>query len=102
MLISMANIASTYRNQGRWKEAEEIFVRAIGMRKTVLGGEHPDTLSSMNHLAITQKDQGRSRDALALMRNCVALQERVLGIDHPDAASSAAALANWEEASDLS
>jgi Tetratricopeptide repeat len=25
-LTSMANLASTYGNQGRWKEAEELFV----------------------------------------------------------------------------
>jgi hypothetical protein len=34
-LTSIANLASTYGNQGRWKEAEE----------------HPDTLTSMINLA---------------------------------------------------
>ncbi|KAH7146807.1 hypothetical protein B0J13DRAFT_552726 [Dactylonectria estremocensis] len=83
-------------------EAEELEVRVMETMKTVLGEEHPSTLTSMANLAITWKDQGRFRDALALMRNCVALREQVLGIDHPDAASSSAALAKWEEVSDLS
>jgi hypothetical protein len=28
-LTSMANLASTYRNQGRWKEAEELDVQVM-------------------------------------------------------------------------
>jgi hypothetical protein len=28
-LTSMANLASTYRNQGRWKEAEELEVQVM-------------------------------------------------------------------------
>jgi Tetratricopeptide repeat len=41
-LASMANLASTYRNQGRWKEAKELEVQVIETRKRVLGEEHPD------------------------------------------------------------
>ncbi|KAI8710369.1 hypothetical protein NCS52_01581900 [Fusarium sp. LHS14.1] len=100
-LTSMANLASTFRNQGRWEEAEELQER-VETRKRVLGEEHLDTLLSMNNLAITWKDQDRTRDALALMRSCVVLRERVLGTDHPHTASSVAALAAWENMSDLS
>jgi hypothetical protein len=89
MLTSINNLALTYENQGRWKEAKELEVRVMEMRTTVLGEEHPDTLTSMNNLACTWKHHGRPRDALALMRNCVVLQERVLDIDHPNAASLA-------------
>ncbi|KAF4921131.1 Kinesin light chain 3 [Colletotrichum fructicola] len=34
-LTSMANLASTYSNQGRWKEAEELEVRVMETRKRV-------------------------------------------------------------------
>jgi hypothetical protein len=54
-LTSMANLASTYRNQGRWKEAEELFVQVMETRKRVLGEEHPSTMTSMNNLAFTLK-----------------------------------------------
>jgi hypothetical protein len=47
----MANLASTYRNQGRWKEAEELFVQVMETSLRVLVQEHPDTLTSMNNLA---------------------------------------------------
>jgi len=46
-LTSMGNLASTYRNQGRWKEAEELDVQVMETRKRVLGEEHPSTLTSM-------------------------------------------------------
>lgn len=36
-LSSMANLASTYGNQGRWKEAEELEVRVMETTKRVLG-----------------------------------------------------------------
>ncbi|KAF8337241.1 hypothetical protein F5887DRAFT_1076645 [Amanita rubescens] len=43
---SMANLASTYRNQGRWDEAQKLDV--TNARKTT---DYPDTLTSMTNLA---------------------------------------------------
>ncbi|KAF6803649.1 kinesin light chain [Colletotrichum plurivorum] len=92
----MANLAATYWNQGRWKEAEELFVRVMETRKRVLGEEHPSTLTSMHNLAFTWKDQERWEDAIQLLQNCVRLSGNVLGVDHPDTLSSASALSDWE------
>jgi hypothetical protein len=36
-LRSMANMAATYKNQGRWKEAEELQVQVMETHKTKLG-----------------------------------------------------------------
>jgi hypothetical protein len=44
-LTSMANLASTYRNQGRWDEAEKLEVDVMNARKAKLGSDHPHTLS---------------------------------------------------------
>ena len=46
-LISMANLASTYSNQGRWKEAEELQRQELETYSRILGQEHPNTLISM-------------------------------------------------------
>ena len=62
-LTSMANLAVTYRNQGRWNEAEQLDIQVMDMRKKVLGAEHPDTLTSMANLAVTYRDQGRRNEA---------------------------------------
>jgi hypothetical protein len=92
----MANLASTYRNQGRWKEAEELEVQVMETRKTVLGAEHPSTLTSMNNLARTWKDQGKSDEAMKLMDECVQLRMRILGVGHPATRSSSETLRKWK------
>ena len=56
-LTSIANLASTFWNQGRWKEAEELFVQVMETSLRVLGEEHPSTLTSMANLAFTLKSQ---------------------------------------------
>ena len=40
---SMGNLAGTYRNQGRWNEAEQLEIQVMDMTKKLLGAEHPDT-----------------------------------------------------------
>tara|TARA_R110002003_G_scaffold136_2_gene12610 strand:+ start:979 stop:1368 length:390 start_codon:yes stop_codon:yes gene_type:complete len=82
-LTSMACLASTYWNQGRWKEAEELEVQVMETSKRVLTDEHPATLTSMNNLAFTLQSQARREEALALMERCFQLREQVLGEQHP-------------------
>ncbi|CAG1963156.1 unnamed protein product, partial [Fusarium graminearum] len=57
-LTSMANLASTFWNQGRWEEAEKLEVEVMEARKEKLGPDHPDTLTSMANLASTYRNQG--------------------------------------------
>ncbi len=94
-LTSIAKLASTYRNQGCWKEAEDLEVQVMETRKRVLGAEHPDTLTSMNNLACIWKRQGQDKEALKLMEECVALRSRTIGTDHPDTMSSLTVLLRW-------
>ena len=42
-LRSMANLACTYRDQGRWNGAEQLEIQVMDMTKRILGSEHPDT-----------------------------------------------------------
>jgi Flp pilus assembly protein TadD len=65
-LSSMNNLALTYRNQGRWEEAETLQVQVMETSKTKLGANHPDTLTSMNNLALTYRNQGRWEEAETL------------------------------------
>ena len=64
-------------------------------RKTVLGPEHPDTLTSMWNLSYTIKDLGRHSEALSMLEACVQLQNQRLGPSHPYTVSAAAALEAW-------
>lgn len=65
MIGSMANLASTQRNQRWLKEAEELEVQVLA-RKKALGLEYPDTLTSLANLASTYWDQGRLKEAKEL------------------------------------
>ncbi|KAF6787063.1 Kinesin light chain 5, partial [Colletotrichum sojae] len=107
-LTSMANLASTFWNQGRWKEAEELDVRVMETSLRVLGEEHPDTLTSMNNLASTFWNQGRWKEAEELFMRVMETRKRVLGEEHPDTLTSMHNLAftwkdleQWEDAMQL-
>jgi Tetratricopeptide repeat len=98
-LTSMANLASTYGNQGRLAEAEKLEVQVLETRKSALGPEHPDTLVSMNNLAYTWKQQGRDSDALAMLTTCVPLLNQQLGASHPHTIFITTTLREWKMAS---
>ncbi|KAH8661696.1 hypothetical protein BGZ60DRAFT_91061 [Tricladium varicosporioides] len=107
-LISIANLASTYQSQGRWKEAEELKVQVMEANKRVLGLEHPDTLTSIANLALTYQSQGRWKEAEELKVQVMEASKRVLGLEHPSTLTSIANLAStfwnqgrWKEAEEL-
>ncbi|THX68822.1 hypothetical protein D6D04_10470 [Aureobasidium pullulans] len=89
----MANLAATYRRQGRWKEAEELEVSVMEARKRVLGEGHPDTLTSMANLASTYWSQGRWEEAEELQVLVMEARKSVLGEGHPNTLTSMASLA---------
>lgn len=106
--MSMADLASRYRNQGRWKEAEELEMQVIEAHKGELGADHPDTLSSMANLAFTFWKRGRGHEAETLEVQILEARMNKLGADHPDTLSSMANLAatfwnqgRWDEVEKL-
>ncbi len=77
-LTSMANLALTYGNQGRWQEAEELVVQVIETLSRVLVRKHPDTLISMNNLASTYDETEK------LYQRALAENKKKLGLEHSD------------------
>ena len=65
-LVSMNNLASLFGNQGKYEEAEALYVSCFEMRKTVLGAIHPDTLVTMSNLAGLYESQGMYEDAFSI------------------------------------
>jgi hypothetical protein len=47
------------RDQGKYEQAEEMYRQVLGLSETVLGKEHPFTLTSMNNLATVLINQGK-------------------------------------------
>ncbi|KAI2669860.1 hypothetical protein LCP963914a_9880 [Penicillium roqueforti] len=101
-------LGSAYRKQGLWDEAEQLEVQVMETRKTKLGEDHPDTLTSMANLALTYSNQGRWDEAEQLQVQLMETRKTKLGEDHPDMLTSMANLAStyrnqgrWDKAEQL-
>ena len=92
-LTSMANLATLYRKQGRWEEAERLQVFVMHWSKERLGLDHPKTLASMSALAATYWNQGRWDEAEKLNVDVMNVFNAKLGSDHQDTFTSMVNLA---------
>ena len=70
------NLATLYRVQGRYAEAEPLMKRAFAIREKELGPEHPDVGESLNNLALLYYAQGRSADAEPLYERALAIRAK--------------------------
>jgi tetratricopeptide (TPR) repeat protein len=52
--------------------------------QTVLGGEHPSTLTTMNNLASVLDSYGKYAEAETMFQQTLAMRETVLSSEHPD------------------
>ena len=57
--------------------------RALELRETVLGKEHPNTLTSMSNLAGVLESQGKYEDASTLCQQAFSGYQKTLGEVHP-------------------
>jgi len=54
-LVSLNNLAGLYYSQGKYNEAEPLYVECLEKRKSVLGEAHPSTLTTSRNLVSLQK-----------------------------------------------
>ncbi len=59
-------LALSYREQGRYVEAEQLLKRSLMLRKKALGPEHPDVAMSLENYAGQLRDTGRDAKAARL------------------------------------
>jgi tetratricopeptide (TPR) repeat protein len=89
LLLVPANwIAGLLQQAGDLVRALPLFEQTLADRERVLGGEHPDTLTSRNNLAYAYESAGRLDEAVALHEQTLTASERVLGGEHPDTLDS--------------
>jgi tetratricopeptide (TPR) repeat protein/class 3 adenylate cyclase len=62
--------------------------RALQIRETILGEEHPDTADSLNGLAVLYYSMGKNEQAEPLFLRILEFREKVMGAEHPDTADS--------------
>jgi tetratricopeptide (TPR) repeat protein len=77
------NLALTYKNEGKYAQAEPLYTNALETRRRVLGEEHDDTLVSMNNLSMLYRLQGKYAQAEPLQTKVVSVWRRTLGEEHP-------------------
>jgi tetratricopeptide (TPR) repeat protein len=82
------NLALLYQTQGRYAEAEPLYLKALAIREKELGKNHPSTATSYNNLASLYKTQGRYAEAEPLYLKALAIREKELGENHPLTATS--------------
>jgi tetratricopeptide (TPR) repeat protein len=76
--VSTNNLATVLEGQGKYEQAEETLRQALGLYETVLGKEHPNTLTSMSNLAGVMSDQGKYEQAEEMRRQALRLRETVI------------------------
>ncbi|KAF4888261.1 Nephrocystin-3 [Colletotrichum fructicola] len=71
-----------YSDQGRLKEAEGMYQRALQGREKALGPDHTSTLDTVNNLGNLYSDQGRLKEAEGMYQRALQGREKALGPDH--------------------
>lgn len=92
-LISMNNLASIYRVQGRWKEAEKLLAE-VRYRRAEVNEVGPSALATLANLASTYKAQGRYIEATALQEVVLESCKIELGEGHPQTLTNMSNLAS--------
>ncbi|KAJ5623136.1 protein kinase subdomain-containing protein [Penicillium lividum] len=81
-LGGLSGLGSLYKDQGKLKEAEEIYQRALAGFEKVLGPGHISTLNTVNNLGNLYYDQGKPKEAEEMYQRALAGYEKTLGPDH--------------------
>jgi tetratricopeptide (TPR) repeat protein len=76
------NLGNLYSDQGRLREAKEMYQRALAGREKALGPDHTSTLSTVNNLGVLYSNQGRLKEAEEMYQRALAGYEKALGPDH--------------------
>lgn len=92
-LISMNNLASIYRVQGRWKEAEKLLTK-VRYRRAEVNEVGPSASATLANLASTYRAQGRYMEAEELQEMVLESCKIELGEGHPQTLTNMSNLAS--------
>ncbi|CEJ62486.1 Putative Tetratricopeptide TPR-1 [Penicillium brasilianum] len=95
-LDTVNNLSLLYPNQGKLKEAEEMYQRALGKLKEVeemfqraligyeksLGPDYTSTLDTVTNLGLLYSDHGKLKEAEEMYHRALVGYEEALGPDH--------------------
>ncbi len=81
-------LATAYRLNGQYKEAQECLDRCFKIRKARLSMEHPDMALTIFNQAELDRATGKNKEAEALYNQAIEIQKKALGEKHPALAAS--------------
>jgi tetratricopeptide (TPR) repeat protein len=81
-----------------WKEAAEVYEKAVAKAKIAYGAENPATATLLNNLALLYQDMGEHARAEPLYQRALKIDEATRGKDHPAVATSLSNLAELYKA----
>src|SRR4028119_2284901 len=84
---SLNYLAGLYQSQGRYSEAEPLYLQAVEIHRRSLPEDHPDLAIHLNNLALLYKSQGRYSEAEPLYLQALEIHRRSLPEDHPSLAT---------------
>jgi tetratricopeptide (TPR) repeat protein len=81
------NLATAYKLERRWDEAEDLFRKSLAVRERLLGPTDRDIAMALNNLGVLLLERNRSAEAQPLLERAVAIWEGSLGPSHPQVAA---------------
>ncbi|HLL70112.1 MAG TPA: FxSxx-COOH system tetratricopeptide repeat protein [Pyrinomonadaceae bacterium] len=85
----LLNLTGRYVHlRARLQAAESLYAKALAIRETLLGSEHPNVASSLHNQAWLLYDQGKYEEAKSLFIRALTIKEKTLGIEHPEVAKT--------------
>ncbi|CAN0605635.1 unnamed protein product, partial [Ectocarpus sp. 12 AP-2014] len=76
--------------QGKYDEADPLYLRAVDIGEKTSGPDHPDLATPLNNRAwlFNICSSGKYDEAEPLFERSLAIREKALGPEHPDVAES--------------
>ncbi|MDR2699659.1 MAG: tetratricopeptide repeat protein [Nitrososphaerota archaeon] len=78
--------ALIYKHLGKFDEALTEYHKALMTMESVLGKNHPNTLTISNNIAVIHDNKGEYEKAVEVYRRVLDVRERMSGKNHPDTA----------------
>ncbi|CAN0113215.1 unnamed protein product [Ectocarpus fasciculatus] len=80
------NRAERLRSEGKYSEADHVYLEASEIQQETLGPDHPDLAETLNCRALALASQGKYAEADLLYVRAIDIGEETLGADHHDLA----------------
>jgi tetratricopeptide (TPR) repeat protein len=74
--VSLMTLADLYRNNGKYAQAEPLYLRALTIRSHNLGSGHPGVAKCLIHMAVLYQMQKKYPEAESLYQRAIAIAEK--------------------------